>query len=374
MKTIINFLLLIILISSSSCIMGSSKSENTTNAFLKADSINYYKAKEDDNLYIDTKQNKALATQNFKGHEIYDQKTGMLFGRVPFPQSWKKTQDKLFAYKGPNNIKVSGIFGKQFFYGSPYGGQNIPPMSLQQIINEFFMPTARQTNRTLTSTYELPKVAQKEKNYLTSLWTYAPMQKQVNTYALEWKDPNNIYYITVLSINDNKSQAGSYWTFSGQYLEAPKEHFNEAKKQFIYGLENSWYNPEYILAYNQSEMQKAGFRNAMYQKRVSAIKQRTNTTKSVGEIYSEISDINHAGYLKRNNMNSHGHSKSISGINETVTIANHNTGEHYSVPMGNNHYWVANDGTYFGTNNSLYNPNSDQRVYEKEWSKFEIEQ
>ena len=89
--------------------------------------------------------------------------------------------------------------------------------------------------------------------------------------------------------------------------------------------------------------------------------------------YSEISDISHAGYLKRSDINNAGHSKSVNMIGERTVIANHETNEHYNVQSGNKYYWVNNNGEYFGTDNSLYDPRIDNKINGSEWVKFEKE-
>jgi hypothetical protein len=60
-------------------------------------------------------------------------------------------------------------------------------------------------------------------------------------------------------------------------------------------------------------------------------------------------------------------------IGERSLIANHETGEHYKVDAGSNYYWVGNDGRYFGTDDPLYDPRTDQRVNEIDWTKFVVE-
>ena len=107
---------------------------------------------------------------------------------------------------------------------------------------------------------------------------------------------------------------------------------------------------------------------------MNAIAAAGTTNKSIGDTYSDILDISHKGYLNRSNINDAGHSKTIRGINETTMIGNHETGEHYNVPMGSNYYWVSNDGMYIGTDNALFNPNTERGVNEKNWTKFAVEQ
>jgi hypothetical protein len=308
-------------------------------------------------------------------YKVYDQKTGMVSSTVPFPSSWTQLQNNAnYTFQGPRNLKVSGGFGQQFTFGTNYyQGNDTPPMDINQIIQEFFMPTARQTNRTLLRTYELPNLAQKNQQFKEQLWSFAPSQKTTQAYAMEWEDNENLKYITVLLLNKQLSNYGNTWSFFGQYLQANAADYEEAKKAFIYGLENTQYNPQWIAAHNANEMNRANVSNAAHQTRMAAIQSRGNAAMELSKTYSEISDISHAGYLKRSNINSEGHSKTVNMIAENTVIANHGTGEHYTVPSGSNYYWVNNNGEYFGTNNANYDPRIDQELNQRDWTKFDVE-
>ncbi|WP_133240799.1 hypothetical protein [Marixanthomonas spongiae] len=315
--------------------------------------------------------------QDIRLFEIRDPKTGMVSATIPFPSDWQQIyNDREWTFKGSNDIKVSGEFGKHFMYGTPYGqysGNTRNPMELQQIIDEFFMPVAQQTNRSLLTTYEVPKVAQTTHGFRTRLWQYAPSQQSTKAYAMEWQDTKGMKYITVLNVFNDQSQLGSNWGFYGKFLQAPSQDFQRAKKAFLYGLENMEYNPKYIAVHNQNEINRANIRNTAHQQRMAAIKARGNASQSIAKTYSEISDISHAGFLKRSNINSNGHSKTINTIGERTVIGNHNTGEHYNVQAGSKYYWVNNNGEYFGTDNSLFDPRIDNKINGTEWVKFEKE-
>tara|TARA_R110002072_G_scaffold174802_5_gene330414 strand:- start:5223 stop:6338 length:1116 start_codon:yes stop_codon:yes gene_type:complete len=333
---------------------------------------------ETNTAFEDTSVVSAKSTnEKIKPFIISDSKTGSEIYTIWYPSTWKRvTNSNQWTFEGPNNIKISREFGQFFTFGNSYGGQtqnHRPPMNINAIIDEFFMPNAHKYQRTLIQVYEVPKVAQIEHQYRTQLWTYAPTQKNTYSYAIEWKDLNNVKFITLLHVFIDSTQLGSSWGYYGQFLQANEPHFEAAKNAFINGFETKKYNQQAIIAYNNNEMQKANISDRAFQNRLTAINARTNSNTSVANIYSDILDISHSGYLSRSNMTSHGHSKTISGIRETVTVANHNTGEHYSVPMGSKNYWVSNQGTYFGTDNSLYNPNTDMNMNNKDWTKFEIE-
>ena len=360
--------LLIILMSFTACNFSCNEKSTTLEAGIYETNETFTDASE-----VEIKSN----IQETKPFNISDSKNGLDVYTIWYPSNWEQVKNsKEWTFKGPNGVKISSEFGRFFTFGNSYGGQNPydrPPMNINAIIDEFFMKTARQNQRKLLKIYEVPEVAQTELQYMVQLWQYAPTEKKVNTYAVEWEDPNQMKFITLINVTIHLSQLGSGWGINGRYLEAEAAHFETAKAAFLKGMETKVYNQQWIANYNNDEMQKANISNQAHQRRMAAINSRVNETSNIGKIYSDISDINHSGYLSRSNMTDHGHSKTISGIRETVTVSNHNTGEHYSVPMGSKNYWVSNQGTYFGTDNSLYNPNTDMNMNNKDWTKFEVE-
>ncbi len=383
MKPITYLLLVVMVPMTSSCFLGNNTPENnyteesTENYGYKEPMAQQETWQQNDTDNLQSNRGTTQKQQSIRNFQIQDPKTGMVAATIPFPSNWRQvTNSREWTFKGPGNLKISGEFGQNFTYGSStigYGGNSRPPMNLQQIIEEFFMPTAQQTNRTLLTTYELPQVARVTQNYRNQLWQYAPSQKSTKAYALEWKDTAGMNYITVLNVIDDRSQLGSYWAFYGTFLQAPSQDFEAAKKAFIYGLENKQYNPQWIAVLNNKDINRANFSNAAHQKRMAAIQARGNASRAISKTYSDISDISHAGYLKRNNINSAGHSKTINMISENTVIANHGTGEHYTVPSGSNYYWVNNNGEYFGTNNANYDPRIDQNINNSEWTQFNVE-
>lgn len=380
MKTI-NNLLVVVIISTlmSSCFSGGSKFNEDfedysfeeeyqdSNVNEEANSFNYNK----NNIQQDRK----IAENKIKTFQIRDFKTGLISSTIPFPASWKRLENnREYTFEGPNNLKVSGTFGKNFPYGNQYGGQNVPPMSIKQIIDQFFMPTARKTHRKLIKTYELPKLAQGMHNYTSQLWKYAPSQDITKAYGVEWKDNSNMKYITIVYLTNSQSQIGSYWGFMGQYLQAQAQDFEYAKKAYIYGLENTRYNPQYIAAHNQREIQRANASNASHQSKMAVLRNQGNTIANTGNIYSEISDINHNGYMNREKMKNAGHSKSVDGIYGNTTVFNPNaSGQTYKVESYDNYYYGNGQGEIISTDNSLYNPNLDPNVNNQDWTRYEID-
>lgn len=309
---------------------------------------------------------------------------GMISGYTPYPASWKQQLGhKEFYYDGPNGIKVSNTFGQIYQFANNQdglemlqmeGAKNTPPYSIQKIVDELFMPTARQSKRELVKTYPLEEYAQTRKDFLARLFKSVPVRESVTAYALEWKDDQGLSYITVLSVVVSEAFPISSWFVQGQYLVAENDYFESARDAFLYGLVHTEVNPKWLETVNQRDAQIAGRSWAAHESRMNAIKARGEASKSIADIYSEISDISHAGFLERSNIQSKGHSASIRATNETTLIANQNTGERYEVEGNNNYHWVNSNGVHIATDNSLFDPRTDEQLKMFDWSQFQAEQ
>ena len=308
---------------------------------------------------------------------------GMASSYTPYPASWKQLPGHPeYYFEGPNGIKISNTFGQNFqFSSNPDGLQmlnmqgvkNTPPYSFQQILDEIFMPYAKQNNRELIETYPLPEYTQTRTDFVSRLFKSVPVRETVNCHAMEWKDDKGLSYITVLTVVVSEAFPVSSWYLQGQYLVAENAYFDVAKDAFLYGLVHSEVNPKWLQTVNQQDAQRAGKSWAAHNSRMAAIQSRSTAGKSVSDIYSEISDISHAGYLKRSSIQSHGHTSSVRAANETSLIANHNTGEHYEVDGNYNHHWVNSNGVYIATDNALFDPRADEQLKIFEWSQFQKE-
>lgn len=312
--------------------------------------------------------------------EDVDSKTGMVTHQYPFPKSWKKSQQAGYLYEGPNNIRVSGVQSLYFDFTNnqdvlmnwQYQGiQNVSPLDLDQIIEYFFMPNAQQAGRTLVNSYQLPELARTRVLYHNQRFHSVPTQWDAQAYVLEWQDKSDMRYASILVKEIGYAQVSSGWFLINQQLEAPKEYYEEAKDALIYALTYYITNPDWVRYINERDAQQADVQLQAHLNRMAAINARISSNQSIGDIYSEISDISHAGYLKRSDMNIKGHNSTIDMIGERTLIGNQTTGEQYYVPSGNNYYWVNKDGAYISTNNSLFDPRTDQRLNQMEWEKFQ---
>ncbi|MHA7843886.1 MAG: hypothetical protein ACX93I_11235 [Winogradskyella sp.] len=326
-------------------------------------------------------------TGNYQYFENFDPSVNMVSGRVTLPKGWKRLKnDKQYQYEGPNDMKIGRIqMSNLYSYTEDYGmlqtyqmsgTPNQYPMSINQIVETFFMPYANENNLKFIGSFSLPKVAEKSKAFLDLNFKSQPTQIETESAGLEWQDDKGRKYLTILRKTIYKTYNQLSWGFLNQHIESPASKYEDAKKIFINMTLSEQHNTDWLYRKNQIAAQKANQQFRAHQARMDAIKLNSSNSgfsSSVVNTYSDILDISHSGYLKRSNMTSHDQSRTVNMIGERNIISNHNTGEHYNVQAGSKYYWVNNNGKYFGTDNPNYDPRIDQRINQTEWSQFNIE-
>ena len=385
MKTI-SFLLVTFILTS--CIMGNSNSEESTSAaFLDT-------ATSSDNPIQNKKAVEIQDKEPLKFQYVKDTKSGMVQYRMPLPADWFINQEPNAPYfiTGPNNIKVNNTEIANFAYANdPFAqqtlqmaGQQLSPVyTLQQIVEQFIKPAAQAEGYTYIKSYPLPNVEAFWQRFSAGM-PQTGSQRQHRVLGTEWKDGNGNYsFITIVQAITTKNQM-IHWALQTTELEAPQAYFEKAIKTYLKGIGSIEINPQWQQMMNgkligqlqQNEQfwaMKSTESAQAHRQRMQAIEARGNAAQSVAKTYSEISDISHAGYIKRSDMNNAGHNKTVNMIGERSVIANQNTGERYNVAAGNKYYWVNNNGEYFGTDNALYDPRIDNKINGTEWEKFEKE-
>ena len=107
---------------------------------------------------------------------------------------------------------------------------------------------------------------------------------------------------------------------------------------------------------------------------MAELRAQAKASQNISNTYSSIADSNHESWKSRNNMIDKGHSKYINnGIWEQSTVSNPNTGQTYQVEGQQDYYYGNANNEYIGTNDALYNPNTDNSINNQEWIEYEIE-
>lgn len=330
-------------------------------------------------------------------NNIYDHSNGMVICQIPLPKNWNfnSKKDAEFTVTAANNIKVAKTESQNYAYANDsFSLQSLQKMqsqdliispveSLSNILQNYVIPSAQSQGYTLINSYKLPNVS-KFWNRFESGMLNTGSKRHYNLLGTDWKDNNgNMSFIV---FRQSIIQKGNfvYWTLQSTELEAPSAHFEAAKEAYIFGLANTRLNMKWQQYKNNELLRNIRNNNAFWEnatrqsrnahnQRMAAIQARGNNSRTIGDTYSDILDINHSGYLKRNDMNNSGQSRTINMIGERSTISSMATGERYNVEAGSKHYWVNTNGEYFGTDNSFYDPRIDERVNNTEWTQFEIE-
>lgn len=337
----------------------------------------------------------ADAAAGTRYHEIRDPGNGMVQAISPIPADWQvvEQQNAPVYMTGPGGITVYRTRTDQFAWSpDPYVQQSIlqtnqrlsAPVALEQILHQHVVPSSRAQGNRLVRSYPIPEVE--------GLWArfgagmvQTGSRRQWRALGSDWTDDRGTSTFVSLVQAVSEQPQMVVWTLQSTSLEAPDAAFEEAKAAYLYAVGNTRINPRWqqymngqlqgqIRANEAFSQQMMESSRAAHQQRMAAIEAQGNAARTVGQTYSDILDINHAGYLKRDSINSTGHTSTINTIGERALIGNHETGEHYNVEDGSKYYWVGSDGTYFGTDNPLYDPMTDNRVNDVQWTKFVREQ
>src|SRR5690606_14433896 len=187
--------------------------------------------------------------------------------------------------------------------------------------------------------------------------------------------------VQVQSITQNG--ASILWSLNSTELEAPKDYFEKAKNAYLEGIAQTEINPQrqqymngklmgQIQENNAFWAQKSAESAQAHQQRMAAIQARGQAARNIGDTYSEILDINHAGYLNRSSMVDAGQANTVDMIQGHALISHPSTDETYKVQDNSRYFWVNQRGEYIGTDNPLYDPRIDNRINGEGWEKFEL--
>lgn len=336
-------------------------------------------------------ETKVSAQQDIILHDMKDQATGMVKQRVPLPKGWQidHDQDNDIAMTGPDNIVVYQSKPEVYVYSQDQftldsarmmGQQIHPVISLKEYLDRYLLQEYRNEGYRLTKSYPIPEIADRFETIAKMVPKINIQRQTFNALGTEWESNDGKQRgFVLLAQSVSQSKGLDYWIVSADEMVAPSERFEYARKAMIYASANIEMNPKFVTYSNNkllADLKRRG--EAMRQstqahlQRMNAIAARGRAATAIGKTYSDISDINHSGYLKRNDMVNAGHSKSIDAIGDRSVIVNSNTNEQYKVDSGSSYYWVNNNGEYIGTDNSLFDPRNQKGLSDLNWKQFEV--
>lgn len=312
--------------------------------------------------------------------ELKDE-NGMVAAIMPTPSTWKignlaSTQGPVIT--GPNGLTVTKFPTRTFMENynqaiqRAYAGQQMRGMpGVEQLIQQDFITWAQSQGLQFEKFYEIPEVSQIDKWYSDQLYKAMPSRSDIAAFGIDWKKDDGTPYFMMLHLNVSTSDAMQFWYYRSSGLEANADHFETAKKQYIFALANTRYNLEPIMAFNEKEAQKAGRSWAAHNQRMAQnqanfeAQQRAFVNKS-----NAINDAIMSGWRERNASSDRNQENFIDGVYERTNVQNTETGQQYKVAAGANQYWMNNNGEYISTKLNDYNPNLDNNMNEQKWQQL----
>jgi hypothetical protein len=304
---------------------------------------------------------------------------------MPFPAAWKVTQNPKQGeptITGPNHIKVIDFPLQAFLYTSDpqmqqiylRSGQKLRPLpDLKQLIQEDFVPWAAGQGLEFVRQYEVPEVARIDQWYSDQLYQAMPTAIKVTAIGTEWKHTTtgNSFFLLV-RLTARSGGGLQSWSYFSNGLQAEKDHFDKARKQFLFGVANARYQLQPIMDYNQAEAQRVGQSWAAHNERMA---RNQASFEASQRAFVNRSTAGHDALMKnwqaRNAADDRTHERFVDTITERTKVIDPSTGQQYKVDSGANHYWMNRDGQHFGTDNLNYDPNRDENMNRQNWHKLE---
>ncbi|CAN5403621.1 hypothetical protein BH09BAC1_BH09BAC1_29200 [soil metagenome] len=324
------------------------------------------------------------AANNWQKLEMvtYKDNKGNVIAEAPYPPTWdanrsgKKGEPSI---TGPNGIRVVDQGFESFIYSNdPYyqqlyaqSGQTVRPwQGAENIVKQDFVPELRNQGWTLKRWYEVPEVAKVDKWYNDQMYKAVPMQMEIVAIGSEWENGSGEPAFMITHVSVSNTQQLQSWSYYSSVLKADRNHFEAARKQYIFSMANTRYALEPIMEYNKMEAQKAGQSWAAHNQRMA--QNQANFEKQQRDFVNRSNSINEAimtGWEKSNASSDRQHQKTIDGIREEEN-AYSGSGQQYKTSIHYNNYWLSSDGQYISTNQNSYDPNQDQGLNNQNWQQL----
>jgi len=309
---------------------------------------------------------------------------GTVFVEMPLPSTWKvirNPQQGQPAIVGPNGTKVFFFPNRSFVFPNDRSlrqtylrtGQPMRAMpGIGPLVQQDLVPWCANMGLRFIRHYEIPELTKIDQWYQDQLFQAVPGPTKRTVIGSDWENANGDPHFMLTHLTVGDTAAVQVWGYNCTGLQAEKSHFKSAKQQLIFALANARYNPQQIMAFNQSEAQKAGKSWAEFNQRMAAnqaafeAQQRAHVNRS-----NAINDAIMSGWRERNAASDKAHGQFIDTINEKTNVVDPSTGQRFKVDSGSNNYWMNRDGKYIGTDKPAYDPNLDEGLNQQNWQKLE---
>lgn len=327
------------------------------------------------------KQNKAN-WEKLVVHQFRDG-SGNVISEMPLPAAWKQNTNHGKGeptFTGANGLKVTDYSGQNYMYVTDQrlqqsyyqSGQQMRAMpGIEQLIQQDIVPQCAANGLEFVRYYDIPEVTKMDKWYNDQMYKAVPTNTEIAAIGTDWKTTNGDPYFLLIHLTISTTAQMQLWNYWCTGLEADKTFFPMAKKQLLFGLANTYYPLEPIMAYNQREAEKAGQSWAAHNQRMAQNQARFEASQRAFVNRSNaINDAIMSGWRERNAASDKQQEQFIDVINERTNVVDPTTGQQYKVSSGSNQYWMNSNGEYIGTDHVDYNPNLDENMNNEKWQEL----
>lgn len=293
--------------------------------------------------------------RSIKYFPIKDNQQNMLFAVMPIPTDWKlsdKSKEGVFL-ESSKGVKTTFVLSMEFMYSNnsyindsfrQMGFETKPPQPFEQVLEEL-KGLASKENTKLVNQYELPQLKRNDENLDRLLFKAHPEQKQFRVVATEWEDDKGTKSIAVIHYYVAYSELSMYWGCRVEGMDAPKDYFPTARRDYLNALLNVQINPQWLQQRNQMVRQQAQQQTAGHQQRMAALRSQGDQIIANGKQHDA--------------MTTRTHQKFMDGLNDRVNVTNPSNGQTYKVDLGSSHYWISDNNQLITSDNANYNPNGN---------------
>lgn len=289
---------------------------------------------------------------------LKDGKTGMVSGQIPLPASWEFKGNKIV---GPNGIECQEY----------PGGALYQLLNIDQVIAQHLQPRLQQVGAQVLGTIDLPEIARNDQRMMSNYWSAMPDQKMHYAKGIEVKGTDGHLGLVIVHLMHSRSQYGNMGFYYLHGVSAQPQAYESAKKAYIYALANQTQNPEYIAHYNRQEQAKSNASWATHNAKMRTNQANFDSWQKTQQNLSDISDIQHEGWKKRNAISDRMHDNTIDGIWERNTVNDPYSGQQTKVESGYKYYYMNSFGEYIGSNDEFWNPAQDPNYNGIDWRRVE---
>lgn len=284
---------------------------------------------------------------------IRDAQRNMLMAVMPIPSDWElsKADDNYTFLESPKGVKVLYIVGNEFMYSqNPFihqsfqqmGYETKPPETFEQVL-DFMKNLAGKEGVKFVQQYSIPQLEQVDVNVDRLVYKPVPEQKSVKVVATEWIDDKGMSSLAIIHYYVAQTELSLYWGYRIESMEAPKEVFPTAKRDYINALLNTQINPQWLQTINAENQQKSQQMMQGHQQRMSALRSQGQQIIAAGKQHDA--------------MTTRTHQKFMDGLRDEINVTNPSNGQTYKVNLGSNHYWINESNELITSNDATYDPN-----------------